>query len=209
MSGTCITKLGFDPDGRGQLNEFIQAPNTGTKGSILFNDAEEKTDEQIRKGRFPKAGIGGGAADAFRHIYWSYRMTQDVGPDAANGSETPTKSPYAGRRRPLDGPVQQQPRPAARPRPREQGAVRRGRGPGGNKKRPRADPAVQDTIYAGTRNPVAEEITFQALINDRRRPRMSTIPLTGIPPAGNGRTTTAAPDAMNEGVAHQGFDPRH
>ena len=29
------------------------------------------------------AGIGVGAADAFRHIYWSYRMTEDVGPDAA------------------------------------------------------------------------------------------------------------------------------
>ena len=29
------------------------------------------------------AGIGGGAADAFRHIYWSYRMTEDLGPDAA------------------------------------------------------------------------------------------------------------------------------
>ncbi|MCH7691933.1 MAG: hypothetical protein IID50_00670, partial [Proteobacteria bacterium] len=76
-------KLGFDPDGRGEINEFIQAPNTGTKGDNLFNDAEEKTAEQIRKGRFPKAGIGGGAADAFRHIYWSYRMTEDVGPDAA------------------------------------------------------------------------------------------------------------------------------
>ncbi len=76
-------KLGFDPDGRGQLNESIQAPKTGTKASGLFNDAEEKTAELIRKGRFPKAGIGGGAADAFRHIYWSYRMTEDVGPDAA------------------------------------------------------------------------------------------------------------------------------
>ncbi len=29
------------------------------------------------------AGIGGGAADAFRHTYWSYRMTEALGPDAA------------------------------------------------------------------------------------------------------------------------------
>ena len=82
--------------------------------------------------------------------------------------------------------------------------ARRGRGPRGNKKGPRADPAVQDTIhqdtsYTATGNPVAEEVTFRALINDRRRPRMSRIRLTGSPPAGNGRTTTAAPDAMNEG----------
>ncbi len=29
------------------------------------------------------AGIGVGTADAFRHIYWSYRMTEKLGPDAA------------------------------------------------------------------------------------------------------------------------------
>ena len=76
-------KLGFDPDGMGEIEEFARIFPTGFTADGLADDAEEKTAEQIRKGRFPKAGIGGGAADAFRHTYWSYRMTEDVGPDAA------------------------------------------------------------------------------------------------------------------------------
>ncbi|MCH9052597.1 MAG: hypothetical protein IIA72_16230 [Proteobacteria bacterium] len=74
-------------------------------------------------------------------------------------------------------------------------AARRRRGPGGNEKGPRADAAVQDTIYATTRNPFAEKVTFQALKYDRLRLRTF-----GIAPAGNRQITTAALHAMNEGL---------
>jgi hypothetical protein len=83
MCRTCIKNSASIPTEGEKNEEFAQAPLTGTRAGVLADEAEKKTAEQIRKGRFPKASIGGGPADAFRHIYWNYRMTEKLGPDAA------------------------------------------------------------------------------------------------------------------------------
>ena len=76
-------KLGFDPNGKGQYEESLQTPIDGIRAALLADEAVKTVDKQIRKGRFTKASRNGGDADAFRHAYWNYRMTEELGPDAA------------------------------------------------------------------------------------------------------------------------------
>ncbi|MEO5372724.1 MAG: hypothetical protein H7840_00435 [Alphaproteobacteria bacterium] len=81
---TIYRDLGFDPDQTpGQWEAAAGSPLKAIKANALSNEAMEAARNAINNGDFPKDSIHNGEADAFRHALWSYRMTQELGPEAA------------------------------------------------------------------------------------------------------------------------------
>lgn len=80
-------ELDFDPKGNGQYDFAIRNPLDGYEANSLHNEAVEKVKELYKGQRTARND----EADAFRHAYWSYRATQEIGEDAAkqagNGHE--------------------------------------------------------------------------------------------------------------------------
>jgi hypothetical protein len=47
--------------------------------NMIFSTATTVYDQLIREGTFPKGSLSNGAADAFRHCYWTGVLTQILG----------------------------------------------------------------------------------------------------------------------------------
>ena len=80
-------KLGFDPKGIDQILAFFNDPGPGSIAGTLFFVADLLAKFKRNNGDF---GTGSKRTlnlkqDAFRHAYWSYKVTQLIGADLAKG----------------------------------------------------------------------------------------------------------------------------
>ncbi|MEO8559753.1 MAG: hypothetical protein ABI439_11870 [Rhodospirillales bacterium] len=71
--------LEFDPNGTSQLEAIISLPTTAANINRLRKEAERQTIKFINDNKLPPIWADS-PTDAFRHAYWSYRLTQSHGP---------------------------------------------------------------------------------------------------------------------------------
>lgn len=91
---TMYSELGFDPEADGQWEFAMTSPID----AIMAKQTANKANEQTASIYANQTGNGhNNEADAFRHAYWSYLMTQDIGVKAAqsvgDGHEITTVNP--------------------------------------------------------------------------------------------------------------------
>lgn len=73
------SSLGYDPNGRSELTNALLNPLSALTANSLRFEAEDAT-----WARFPNETTAhNNPPDAFRHAYWSFTMTQSLGPDLA------------------------------------------------------------------------------------------------------------------------------
>ena len=75
--------IGFDPTGRGETRTALANPLKGVRAEAAADEAEAKTNRRVFDFTLP---VGPGAInkpDAFRHALWIYKMTKEIGPEAA------------------------------------------------------------------------------------------------------------------------------
>jgi len=73
-------KLGFDPSGPSQNGHALLHPIDAWKARDLSEDALSAA-----RAEYPNMAQGNTVADAYRHAYWNYRMTEELGADRAKG----------------------------------------------------------------------------------------------------------------------------
>lgn len=73
-------QLGYNNEGDGDYGNAIRHPLDAIKAKQAANAARESAEKEYAQA---KTSLGNGEGDAFRHALWAYKMSKDIGKEAA------------------------------------------------------------------------------------------------------------------------------